>query len=280
MTSTARAVLVLFWAIKVLTGHCLAAGEPAKPAKPATATAKPPAPSPEIEAKYQALVAALPPEEQAWERVLQTYLGDYDLPIHKRQRVKGIPNFWGYVKDDPKLPRVLLIGDSVSLGYTLPARRALAGQANVHRAPQNCGSTAEGLRKLDVWLGDGKWDVVHFNFGIHDHATPLADYEDRLEKIVARLQKTGAKLVWASTTPIPRIEAKKQNPEVIVERNAVALRVMQRHGIAVDDLFTFITPHLATAQNPQDVHFTVKGYDLLGGQVAEAILASLKTSPP
>ena len=118
---------------------------------------------------------------------------------------------------------------------------------------------------------------IHFNFGIHDRNTPPAQYEERLEKIVARLRKTGAKLVWASTTPIPKDEAKKQTPESIVERNAVAARVMQKHGIAVDDLFAFITPHLATAQNPNDVHFNAKGYELLGGQVAEAVLASLKT---
>ena len=53
---------------------------------------------------------------------------------------------------------------------------------------------------------------------------------------------------------------------------------MQKHGIAVDDLFTIITPHLATAQIPHDAHFTGKGYQLLGGQVAESIKASLKTN--
>jgi hypothetical protein len=154
----------------------------------------------------------------------------------------------------------------------------LAGKANVHRAPENCGPTTNGLKKLDVWLGDGKWDVIHFNFGIHDRATPLADYEQRLEKIVTRLQKTGATLIWASTTPIPRDEAKKQTPESVVERNAIAARVMQKHGVAVDDLFTFITPYLATAQNPHDVHFTAQGYGLLGRQVGELIQASLKTN--
>ena len=116
------------------------------------------------------------------------------------------------MKDDSKLPRVLLIGDSISRGYTMATRTALAGKANIHRAPENCGPTSNGLKKLDVWLGDGKWDVIHFNFGIHDRATPPAQYEERLEKIVARLQKTGAKLVWASTTPIPKDDAKKLIP--------------------------------------------------------------------
>jgi lysophospholipase L1-like esterase len=274
MRSGTRIILFFVVAAVIPGEHLVAAKEPPRPTNAAT---KKPADDPVVEAKYQALVDKLPPEEQAWERTLQANLGSFYLPIHKRERVKGTPNAWAYVKDDPKLSRVLLIGDSVSRGYTMAVRKALAGKANVHRAPENCGGTANGLKKLDVWLGDGKWDLIHFNFGIHDHATPLAEYEDRLEKIVARLQKTGAKLVWASTTPIPKDEAKKQTPESIVERNAVALRVMQRHGVAVDDLFAFITPHLATAQNPHDVHFNAKGYDLLGGQVAQSILANLNT---
>ena len=170
----------------------------AEPTNAAEAATKKSAQEAAIDAKYQAIVAKLPPDEQAWERTLQANLGSFYLPIHKRLRVQGRSSCWDYVRDDPQLPRVLLIGDSVSGGYTLPARRALAGTANVHKAPENCGPTANGLKKLDVWLGNGKWDVIHFNFGIHDRATPPAVYEQRLETIVARLQKTGAKLVWAS----------------------------------------------------------------------------------
>jgi lysophospholipase L1-like esterase len=275
MKNGKKVVLAILVALLV-GGHHLVAKEPAKP----TTAAKKPTDDPVVEEKYQAIVAQLPPDEQAWERTLQENLGSFYLPIHKRERVKGIQTAWSFVKDDPKLPRVLLIGDSVSRGYTMAVRKALAGKANVHRAPENCGPTANGLKKLDMWLGDGKWDVIHFNFGIHDRLTPSAQYEERLEKIVARLRQTGAKLVWASTTPIPKDEAKKQTPESVVERNAVAARVMQKHDIAVDDLFAFITPHLATAQNPHDVHFNAKGYDLLGGQVAEAVLAGLKTNSP
>jgi hypothetical protein len=229
-----------------------------------------------IDAKYAALVASLPPERQAWERTLQENLGGFYLPIHKREKVAGRPNAWDFVQDDPKLPRVLLIGDSVSRGYTMAVRRALAGKANVHRAPANCGPTATGLQKIDVWLGDGKWDVIHFNFGIHDRATPVADYTRRLEQLVARMQKTGAKLIWASTTPIPDDPAKKQTAASIVERNQAAAEVMRKYGVATDDLFAFITPKLAKVQNPKDVHFSAEGYDLLGQQVAAAIGAALK----
>ena len=229
-----------------------------------------------IDAKYFALVAQLPPEAQAWEKVLQENLGNgFYLPAHKRDKVAGKSTAWDFVKDDPKLPRVLLIGDSVSRGYTQPTRAALAGVANVHRAPANCGPTAAGVKNLEVWLGVGKWDVIHFNFGIHDRGTPAADYVQRLEAIVGRLEKTGAKLVWASTTPIPDNPAQKQTARSIVEKNALAAEVMRKHGIPTDDLFAALTPRLADLQNPNDVHFTAAGYEFLGAQVAAAIRAAL-----
>src|SRR5215212_9456507 len=51
------------------------------------------------------------------------------------------------ITDDPKLPRVLLIGDSISIGYTLPVRKQLKGTANVHRIPENGGPTTNGVAK-------------------------------------------------------------------------------------------------------------------------------------
>lgn len=228
-----------------------------------------------IEERYQAIVAKLPPDQQAWERVLQSQLGGFYLPLHKRAKIAGQSTAWDFVQDDPKLPRVLLIGDSVSRGYTLAARKALAGKANVHRAPANCGPTASGLKNIEVWLGDGHWDVIHFNFGIHDRNTPIADYTQRLEQLVARMRKTGAKLVWASTTPIPDDPPKKQTAASIVERNTAAAELMKKHGVAIDDLFAAITPHLAEMQNPHDVHFNAQGYDYLGATVAQAIEAQL-----
>ena len=72
------------------------------------------------------------------------------------------------IQDVPNLPRVLLIGDSISIGYTIPTRELLAGKANLHRIPANGGPTINGLKSLDAWLGNAKWDVIHFNWGLHD----------------------------------------------------------------------------------------------------------------
>jgi len=72
------------------------------------------------------------------------------------------------IEDIPALPRVLLIGDSISIGYTVPVRELLKGAANVHRIPENGGPTTRGLERLDAWLGTNHWDVIHFNWGLHD----------------------------------------------------------------------------------------------------------------
>jgi lysophospholipase L1-like esterase len=257
-----------------------AAQPAAEPTNAAEAAARKQAEEAAINERYEALVRSLSPEEQAWEQTLQEQLGGFYLPIHKREKVAGRGNAWDFVRDDPALPRVLLIGDSVSRGYTQAVRKALAGRANVHRAPANCGPTASGIKHIEAWLasapGGDRWDVIHFNFGIHDRNTPVKDYVARLEQLVERMERTGAKLVWATTTPIPDDPEKKQTAASIGERNAAAADVMRRHGVAVDDLHAFITPHLAEVQPPQDVHFTGKGYDLLGGQVAAAVLAALQ----
>jgi lysophospholipase L1-like esterase len=267
-------------ALPCSAGPATVSGEPTDAAD---AAARKQAAEAAIDTTYAGLVATLPPEERAWEEVLQANLGGFYLPLHKRDRVAGRSNAWDFVRDDPALPRVLLIGDSVSRGYTQAVRAALAGKANVHRAPANCGPTSAGVAKIDTWLasapGGEAWDVIHFNFGIHDRNTPLSDYTSRLEQLVERLRQTGARLVWASSTPIPDDPEARQRAASIVERNEAAAAIMRRHGVAIDDLFGFITPHLAEVQPPRDVHFTAAGYERLGTQVAESIMVALAERP-
>src|SRR4051812_36599224 len=197
--------------------------------------------------------------------------------------------------DDPKLPRVLIIGDSISMGYTPVLREMLQGTANVHRPADNCGETARGVERLDRWLqtdGGGKWAVIHFNFGLHDlkyldaqgkyvdpshgkQVASLETYEANLRLIVGRLKQTGAKLIWASTTPVPggssgRVKDDEQ------KYNTVAAKVMRENDIAIDDLWQIAHANQATLQRPKNVHFTDDGYRELAGSVARSIEKALK----
>jgi acyl-CoA thioesterase-1 len=194
------------------------------------------------------------------------------------------PDALAPIEDQPGLPRVLLIGDSISIGYTKPVRDLLKDKANVHRIPANGGPTKNGVANIDKWLGDGKWDVIHFNWGIHDlkhmpdgkRQVEPEDYEKNLRALVAKLKATGAKLIWATTTPIP--EGELNPPRTfgkVPEYNEIALRVMKENGVSVDDLNAAITPHLAEMQIPKDVHYKPEGYATLGKQVAASIEAAL-----
>jgi acyl-CoA thioesterase-1 len=195
------------------------------------------------------------------------------------------------VEDVPGLPRVLLIGDSISIGYTLPAREQLKGVANVHRPPTNCGPTTRGVEHLDKWVGDGKWAVIHFNFGLHDLKyvdakgqntspdkgklqVPIEDYKKNLDALIVKFKKTGAKLVFATTTPVPEGEPARA-ADSDRAYNAAALEVMTKHGVAVNDLNAFVRGRKEPGQLPKDVHFTPAGYEALGGRVAAAVKAAL-----
>jgi hypothetical protein len=202
---------------------------------------------------------------------------------------------------DPNLPNVLILGDSISIAYTLPVRETLRGKANVfrpmspHKQPENCGDTTRGLAMLDQWLGETRWDVIHFNWGLWDlcyrHpesreqgnrdkvngklSTPPSDYERNLEKLVARLKATGARLVWANTTVVPAGEAGRFAGDD-AKYNRIAARVMERHHIPINDLHATskaFPPDMFSM--PGDVHFTAKGSEKLAAQVAASISSAI-----
>ncbi len=206
-----------------------------------------------------------------------------------------VSNAWAKSSQLNALPRVFIIGDSISIGYTPFVVKALEGKAIVSRPKENCNGTRMGVEKLDQWLGQEKYDLIHFNFGLHDmkhvdtrtgegtnNATDpvqstLPVYKKNLQWIVSRLEATGAVLVFASTTPVPaRSNRVMREPDQLTKYNKVALRIMRKHRIAINDLFSFAQPLIKEYQNPNDVHFTERGYALLGEEVASCIQKTLK----
>lgn len=197
----------------------------------------------------------------------------------------------------PSLPNVLIIGDSISLGYTPHVVQMMEGKALVQHNSGNAQHTGTGLRKLDSWLGDTKWDVIHFNWGLWDLCyrhpesktqgrrdklrgtvtTSLADYEKNLDQLVARLKQTGARLIWANTTVVPEAEAGRKIGDDL-KYNEVAALVMQKHAIPTNDLNQLtrtFSPALFT--KPGDVHYTPEGSRQIAVQVVQSVHKALST---
>jgi len=133
--------------------------------------------------------------------------------------------------------------------------------------------------------------VIHFNWGLHDvrhvdaaglgsplasdpPATPIDTYRRQLRRLVKRLKATGAKLIFATTTPVPDVPLDPYRSNVdVIRYNDVALAIRRRYGVAVDDLYEFALPQLAALQIPDDVHFRFAGSRALAAEVARAIQA-------
>ncbi|QBR70910.1 SGNH/GDSL hydrolase family protein [Beijerinckiaceae bacterium] len=217
---------------------------------------------------------------------------------HEQQENRFIQAAIGAPVVNPDLPMVLIIGDSISVPYTVPVRLRLEGIANIFHPMENCGGTLKILQKLDGWLGSTKWAVIHFNAGLHDLAhvqyenvapgkqkmVPVGQgprwvspesYRANLEEIVERLKKTGARLIFATTTPVPVGEANRL-PEDVALYNQAALSVMRKNNVQIDDLNAVSVESAGLFQMPRDVHFLQQGSDILADRVA----ASIKTALP
>ncbi|MCE9520224.1 MAG: SGNH/GDSL hydrolase family protein [Verrucomicrobia bacterium] len=216
---------------------------------------------------------------------------EFFTPQPDKKGMKAAPG-----KVDSSLPNVLILGDSISIAYTVEVREGLAGKANLFRPKDNCGDTHAGLDNLTKWLGSNKWDVIHFNWGLHDlcyrnpkadnqghrdkvngkQSVPPADYEKNLEELVTRLKATGASLIWASTTVVPENEVGRFVGDDL-KYNAIAAKIMERHSIPTDDLYavskSFGGKHSAS---PGNVHFKPEGSTLLAKQVVASIETALQ----
>jgi acyl-CoA thioesterase-1 len=200
--------------------------------------------------------------------------------------------------DDPKLPRLLVIGDSISMNYGPAAKEALKGLINYHRNEGNCYSSQYGIQYADYWLGNytkkgNQWDVIHFNHGLHDlkqsgpeapFATPLETYKANLRTEIQMLKKTGAKLIFCTTTPVHQTSTGKymrqQGSEVVFNR--AAMEVMKEFPeIQINDLCKVVKDSAIfdECRKGWDVHYyEVEEQKILGQAVANAVKKSLQAT--
>lgn len=203
------------------------------------------------------------------------------------------------IDDDPKLPRYLFIGDSISGNYGPVLRAAVAGKLNIHHPPTNCGPTGKGRARARIWLGNYKqqgrhWDVISFNFGHWDAGNSKAEYQANLHNIIKQLQDTGAKLVWVTTCPVPNgyppagdlVDGKAPGRKAGVMQkhlNPWAAEVIGNYpSISVCDQWQFVKDHDQDIYRDwwqgKNVHFSGEPARKLGELLSRHVLSRVNAS--
>lgn len=208
-----------------------------------------------------------------------------------------------YVYPEKGKPNVFIYGDSISIGYTSMVRKSLEGKATVIRLFKNGGSSHGFIPNMNImhetmfqpYLKKGwafKWDVIHFNVGLHDlkylkgknldkegtQVSSIKKYKENLDAICNYLMAKfpNAKLIFATTTAVPE-NAKGRFKGDSVKFNKAALEVLAKYpDIVINDLYTFTKPHQEQwAQAPGNVHYNQTGKDEQGREVARIIAENL-----
>lgn len=184
---------------------------------------------------------------------------------------------------DPKLPRVLLIGDSILNGYQAQVVAALKGKANVDAWVNPYHQSDNVNRLLGEVLDNGPYDVIHFNMGLHGWAKGrIADgtFEPLTRAYVEVIQKKlpKAKIIWASSTPVTvKGKPTELDPEInpiIIEHNRMAAKVMKEMNVPVNDLYSLMVPQLTLAAGDQ-FHWKKDAYQMMAKAIVDQIAPHL-----
>ncbi len=200
-------------------------------------------------------------------------------------------------KEKNKLPNVLLIGDSVYQAFIHNAIKMLKGRANLHYSPTLTYHTGQALDQYNALIGSKKWDLIHFNFGFNDimykdptiksiramhkdaggvPVTSLENYEKNLQELVKRFKKNGAKVIWASTTPIYGSNGILYEGDEITYNN-IAAKVMRENNITINDMHTHAKKY--NESNRHKGTFSYKGATL-HTPIIRSVLKELKLYKP
>ncbi len=188
---------------------------------------------------------------------------------------------------------IILIGDSIRVGYQEYTTRQLKDVARLWWPSQNGGPTSKIVANLDEWVTSRQPDVVHINAGLHDikrprtatggvdeNQVPPAEYRKNVENILADIMKhTKARVFWATTTPVIYERNHASRPidlfeEDVREYNGISVDVATKLGVEIDELYQVVVDGgTERLLGPDGIHFTDEGYRLLGQTVADFLRA-------
>lgn len=183
---------------------------------------------------------------------------------------------------DPKLPNVLLLGDSISRNYFPTVSERLTGIANVYLMAS---SATVGDPRLERQIAEFaamegvRFAVVHFNNGMHGWSYDEAEYKHAFPRFVHSVRKLVGRqgiLIWATTTAVKNNLAKGPTNERIDSRNAIAISLLSSDGITIDDQHSLMLKHQDRYED--SVHFDASGAEIQGNQVVKVITNALHSA--
>ena len=184
--------------------------------------------------------------------------------------------------------KVLLLGDSIRMFYQKEVTTQLGVGYEVFAPQENGRFSAYMLNSLRFWLKEFPTpDIIHFNAGLWDTAIlypedgcflPATEYVRNMRAILRELKATGAKIIFATTTPVSDEKAHLQGPmppahrnEDITRYNRAVLMAFEKEDIAINDLWGAMYPERNVYLSEDMIHPNEAGVKLLGGMVADAI---------
>ncbi len=190
----------------------------------------------------------------------------------------------------PKKPKVLIIGDSISIGYTPFVKKYFKNDALIMHNEGNAQHTGNGLVNIKKWIGNGDWDIIQFNWGLWDlcfrHPDSkvqgnrdkvngtvtytVEEYTKNLDSLVTIIeQNTKAKLIFVTTSYVPKYEAGRFEADV-QKYNTAAKKIMKKHGIELNEIYDKTIPiHNAYGIGADDVHYSDTGYEKLSNLIID-----------
>jgi len=191
-------------------------------------------------------------------------------------------DIWISHANETNLPRVLLIGDSITRDYYPGVEKRLTGKAYIGRLCSSAFISDPALsQQITTVLGQYKFDIIQFNNGMHGWQHSEIEYEQAFPKLLATIhaKAPNAKLVWANTTSLkvsPHLPPDNQSQatdERIAARNDIALKFIHTNEIYVVDLNSLSEGH--PEYHTDNVHFNDRGIALQATQVANHIQSLL-----
>lgn len=178
------------------------------------------------------------------------------------------------------MKNLILLGDSICISYREMVKDMLKDKANVAYPQENCRWSGYMYNTLRYWLPElPKPDVIHFNSGIwecvhlYGESEPFYTTEDYVRDVMRvyhELCKTGAKIIFATTTPIQK-HVKLYNHEVQKNLDAI-LPYLQAEGCEINDLNAVVRADMDRFILPNDgCHLTEEGAHACANAVVRTV---------